>query len=117
MGSPYSAFFLLSIMIGRMVLSSVLFSGSVLMLAAVKPLAASPSCSPEVAKRMVLGIAFAANLGSTWFPISSPLNLITLSTLRQFDHGVELVEWCIISIPASCVILLLTWLLLIAIYR
>merc|ERR1719428_2138859 len=117
MGSPYSAFFLLSIMIGRMVLSSVLFSGSVLMLAAVKPLAASPSCSPEVAKRMVLGIAFAANLGSMWFPISSPLNLITLSILKQFDTSVALGEWCIIAIPVSCVVLLLTWILLAAMFQ
>lgn len=115
-GSADSACFLLSLMLGTMVLSSVLFSGSVLMLAAVRPLAASSTCSPPVAKRIMLGIGFAANLGSMWFPISSPLNLITISILKQFDHSVLMSEWCIISIPVSCLVLFLTWLLLTFLY-
>merc|ERR1719236_244909 len=115
-GSVDSACFLLSLMLGTMVLSSVLFSGSVLMLAAVRPLAASSTCSPPVAKRIILGIGFAANLGSMWFPISSPLNLITLSILKQFDHSVEFTEWCIIAIPVSCVVMFLAWLVLIILY-
>merc|ERR1719261_1968067 len=100
-----------------MVLSSVLFSGSVLMLAAIKPLVASSTCAPVVAKRLILGIGFAANLGSMWFPISSPLNLIVISILKQFDHSVDFSEWCVISIPVSCLILLLTWLMLNILYR
>jgi len=116
-GSVDSACFLLSLMIGTMVLSSVLFSGSVLMLAAIRPLAASSTCSPVIAKRLILGIGFAANIGSMWFPISSPLNLITLSILKQFEHSVEFTEWCIISIPVACVVMLFTWLILIILYR
>lgn len=116
-GSIDSACFLLSLMFGTLALSSVLFSGSVLMIAAVKPLVASSTCSPEVAKRILLGIGFAANLGSMWFPISSPLNLIVISILKQFDHSVDFSEWCVISIPVSCLILLFTWLMLNILYQ
>jgi len=70
-----------------------------------------------VAKRLLLGIAFCANAGSSWFPISSPVNLITISLLKQFDDvKVSLWAWTSAAISISTVVMLFIWIWMLQVF-
>jgi len=105
-----SSCFLLVLMYGTMAMCSVMYSGSIMLLAAIKPFIRDAPA--PVAKRLMLGIAFASNLGSTWLPISSPVNLIAISLLGEFDEEISLYEWVLIAIPVSSLILVGSWMTL-----
>eukprot|EP00438_Fugacium_kawagutii_P022142 Skav230301 [mRNA] locus=scaffold2934:245778:247830:- [translate_table: standard] len=96
-----------------------LCSGSIVVLAALKPLMRQGSepvtlveyvCLEEnVIKRLLLGVAFAANAGSVLLPISSTTTLITLSLLRDFDHRLSLWSWIFVSGPVALLSTMICW--------
>jgi len=102
--------FLLFLMMGSMAMCSVLYSGSIMLLAALRPVV--DQSSPPVAKRILLGVAFASNAGSTWLPISSPVNLIAVALLGEFDTTIEFWEWSLVAVPVSTLVLLGSWFVL-----
>eukprot|EP00927_Polykrikos_kofoidii_P063077 TRINITY_DN5788_c0_g1_i1.p1 TRINITY_DN5788_c0_g1~~TRINITY_DN5788_c0_g1_i1.p1 ORF type:complete len:740 (-),score=142.55 TRINITY_DN5788_c0_g1_i1:25-2244(-) len=112
-----SSLFLLLLMLGGTAACSVLYSGSIMMLAAVKPMLKSSGAErpvPEpIVKRLFLGIAFASNAGSTWLPISSPVNLITIALLEEFDRSISLWSWILVSVPFSTLLIIGAWAVLI----
>jgi len=117
--SVASPVFLILLMLGGMTMCSVLYSGSLVLLTALKPFLADDVCPDQnagVAKRLLLAVAFAANAGSTWLPISSPVNLITISLLREFDHEVPLHSWVFVAAPVGFFTMLGLWPLLLAMY-
>lgn len=81
-----------------------------MLLTAFKPIL--DNSPPPVAKRVRLGIAFASNVGSTWLPISSPVNLIAVSLLDEFDHPVTLFAWTVTAIPVSLLVIAGSWICL-----
>ncbi|CAE7807593.1 PHO91 [Symbiodinium sp. CCMP2456] len=94
--------FLLVIMLSTMAACSVLVSGSIVVLAALKPLLMKRGpgqLEVPVIKRLLLGVAFAANAGSILLPISSPVTLITVSLLRDFACASGIGSWFFISAP------------------
>jgi len=119
--APNSPSFLLLLVMGGMAICSILFSGSLTLLAALKPVIMTPSgkeiVEKNVAKRLLLGIAFCANAGSSWFPISSPVNLITISLLKQFDDvKVSLWAWTSAAISISTVVMLFIWIWMLQVF-
>merc|ERR1719450_1874136 len=96
---------------------SVLYSGSIMLLGALKPfLQKSGRISPPAAKRLMLGVAFASNAGSTWLPISSPVNLIAIQIMEEFDHRISPLAWALVAVPVSTLTMLLTWVALILLF-
>eukprot|EP00439_Symbiodinium_sp_Y106_P061057 s4915_g9.t1 len=111
--------FLLVIMLSTMAACSVLVSGSIVVLAALKPLLMKRGpgqLEVPVIKRLLLGVAFAANAGSILLPISSPVTLITVSLLRDFDHTLSLWSWFFISAPVAVPATVVSWWVLCYLY-
>mmetsp|Transcript_24101 Transcript_24101/g.38288 ORF Transcript_24101/g.38288 Transcript_24101/m.38288 type:complete len:720 (+) Transcript_24101:110-2269(+) len=110
---PDSPYFLLAFMLGGMAMCSVLYSGSLVLLSALRPLilptGAKDPLTPPVAKRLLLAVAFCSNAGSVWLPISSPVNLITVSLLREFEYEVHLTHWVMVAIPVSTIAMIALW--------
>ena len=70
------------------------------------------------AKALLLGLAFACNIGGMMSPISSPQNAVALGFLEQQDpeHVISFVQWLYISIPYCTLGLLGAWLWLWKVY-
>jgi len=103
-----SAAGLLLVMLGTAAGSSILYSCSIMMLTALKPFLEELE-DESIVKRILLSIAFMSNLGSTWLPISSPVNLISISLLRQFDELVSPYRWAAVAMPISLLTIICTW--------
>jgi len=104
--------FLLVMMLSTMTCCSVLVSGSIVVLAAIKPYLMSGATTQmpvNVTKRLLLGVAFAANTGSTLLPISSTVNLILVSLLKEFDHELSLWRWVFMAAPVAILATLGSW--------
>jgi len=118
--APDSKYFLLFLLLGGMAMCSVLYSGSLVLLSALRPLIlpvdGKNALQPGVAKRLLLAVAFCANAGSVWLPISSPVNLITVALLQEFEHDIGLTEWVTVAIPVSTAAVLILWVALLYIY-
>lgn len=112
--SVESPMFLGMLMLGGMAMCSVLYSASLVLLAALKPLLefGVANTNPGVAKRLLLAVAFASNVGSTWLPISSPVNLMAIALLREFDADISLYSWVLVAVPVGTLTILGLWLVL-----
>jgi len=63
---------------------------------------------------MMLGIAYAANIGGTATLIGTPPNVVFAGYIRQtFDYEVSFAGWMLIGVPFAAVLLALTYLLLV----
>eukprot|EP00930_Biecheleria_cincta_P054276 TRINITY_DN4027_c0_g1_i1.p1 TRINITY_DN4027_c0_g1~~TRINITY_DN4027_c0_g1_i1.p1 ORF type:complete len:716 (+),score=117.70 TRINITY_DN4027_c0_g1_i1:57-2204(+) len=104
--------FLLVMMASTALSCSVLCNASIVVLAALKPLLTAQGrqqVSVPVAKRLLLGVAFSSNIGSVLLPISSLVNLITVSLLREFDHKLSLLSWVVTALPIAVLATLACW--------
>eukprot|EP00913_Durusdinium_trenchii_P028246 g26480.t1 len=102
-------------MLCTMTACSVLCSGLIVVLAALKPLMRQ-GLEETAIKRLLLGVAFSANAGSILLPISSTTTLITLSLLRDFDHKLSLVSWIFVSGPVALFGTVLCWWILVKLF-
>ncbi len=68
---------------------------------------------PELAKSLLLGIAYAASIGGLGTPIGTPPNVIFMGVYREHS-GQELsfLQWMAIGIPATVTLLPVAWLVL-----
>mmetsp|Transcript_12199 Transcript_12199/g.22501 ORF Transcript_12199/g.22501 Transcript_12199/m.22501 type:complete len:715 (+) Transcript_12199:52-2196(+) len=114
-----SAVFLLLLMLGTVAVCSVLYSGSIMMLAALKPLLkpkGEQTISANAAKRLLLAVSFASNAGSTLLPISSPVNLIAVGVLSGFEKTIPSAAWTAVALPVAALALCGTWLTLLLLF-
>jgi len=113
--------FLLMMMLGGCLMCSVLYSGSLVLLAALQPVLReglrSGVLTPYDCKRILLGVAFCSNAGSALLPISSPVNLISISLLGDFDYKISLDAWVCIAMPVMMILMTITWAFLQLIYH
>jgi di/tricarboxylate transporter len=118
--SPHDKFFLLFLLLGSMAMCSILYSGSLVLLAALRPIILpvneKDEVAPNIAKRLLLAVAFSANAGSVWLPISSPVNLITMALLQEFDYNIRLIEWIMVSIPFSTITVIMLWFVMLYVF-
>ena len=91
-------------------------AASVLCFSLIAPILKQLSHDHPLAKALVLGIAYAANIGGLSSPISSPQNVIGLGVLRKDRIEVGFIQWLIMAIPTSIAGILLSWLVLIVVF-
>jgi len=113
--------FLLVLLLGGTMLCSILYSGSIVLLVALAPVlqdgVKSGVLAPEAAKRILLSVAIAPNAGSTLLPISSPVTLITVSLLGDFDYAISTHTWVAIAAPVIFLTVFVAWIALLIRYR
>lgn len=71
----------------------------------------------KLGKGMVIGIAYAANVGGMGTPTGTPANPITIAFLRDIV-GIQLsfLDWLLYALPLVIVLIPMIWLMLLAIY-
>lgn len=87
----------------------------VLCFSLMEPVLKSLPHSSSYAKALILGIALSANIGGMLSPISSPQNVIALSTLG--DNSPNWIEWFASAIPIGFLSILCCWFTLMLIYK
>jgi len=118
-----SGWFLLLLMLGTTAVASVLYSASLMLLASLRVFlyqdqegTKSTGVPIPIAKRILLGVAFASNAGSTWLPISSPVNLVAMGLLGNFDKRLTSTEWAAFAVPVATLTVLGSWVALMAVF-
>jgi sodium-dependent dicarboxylate transporter 2/3/5 len=91
-------------------------AASAMMITLVAAMTARIAADEPFKRGMILGVAFAANIGGMGTPIGTPPNAIALSALRQRDINVGFGEWMLIAVPLAIGLLLASWILLLILY-
>lgn len=112
--------FLLLLLFGGMFMCSVLYSGSLVLVAAITPVLRdglrSRVLDANAAKRILLAVGFCANAGSCLLPISSPVGLVTVSLLADFDLKISVNTWAAIAVPVASLTMLATWVIFLIVF-
>lgn len=88
-----------------------------MMLALVIPIAGRLPAGDAYRKALLLSVPFAANVGGLGTPIGSPPNAIAMQYMKQVDLNPGFGMWMLIGVPGVVVMLGLTWLLLLTLYK
>lgn len=112
--------FLFVLIFGGMFMCSVLYSGSLVLLAALEPVLMSAVKSKLIdanaSKRILLAVSFCANAGSCLLPISSPVNLIAVSLLADFGFAISVNTWAAIAVPVAVLTMFGTFLVFLIVF-
>jgi len=88
-----------------------------MMIALVAPILATLAPGERFRKALVLAVAFAANIGGMGTPIGSPPNAVAIGFIRKAGLDISFVQWMVIVVPLMVGLLLLTWVMLYALFR
>lgn len=80
----------------------------------IQPLLRNLPTGSNFATALILGVAFASNLGGMSSPISSPQNIIAIELMTPQPSWIQ---WFIISIPVCCLCAMLIWWFLVTYFK
>lgn len=92
-------------------------AAAALMIAVGLPLVRSLDQGDPMRIGLLLGIPFAANLGGMATPIGTPPNAIAIAALRNAGADVGFLKWMGAALPPTLLLLVLTWLLILLMYK
>lgn len=115
-GSPFV--FMLAVMFLGTFLSALLsnVTAPLLLVEVLKPLLRDMPTDSRYSRAMLLGLAFACNIGGMMTPISSPQNVAALQTLRSQGRDISWSQWLMVSLPFCSLSVVIAWLLLMGVY-
>ncbi len=91
-------------------------AAATMMIAVMLPLTRTLAPQDRFRKAMLLGIAFAANLGGMGTVIGSPPNAIAAGALRDVQN-IDFFGWMLAAVPPAVILVALTWSYLMLRYR
>ncbi len=91
-------------------------AAATMMIAVMTPVLAPLARGDRFRRGMLLGIAFAANIGGMGTVIGSPPNAIAAGALREIDP-IDFFRWMQAAVPPALVTIVLTWAYLLYRYR
>lgn len=83
-----------------------------MMLALATPMLAGMPPGEPFRKALLMGIAFAANIGGMSTPISSPPNAVAMGFLADAGHRIAFLDWMLVAAPLALILTLAAWVLL-----
>lgn len=89
----------------------------ILLLSVVQPVLRELPSGSSYSRAMLVGIAFACNLGGMLTPIASPQNAVALEALQRIGVEISFGAWLRLALPLAQLSLLLIWLLLLVLLR
>jgi sodium-dependent dicarboxylate transporter 2/3/5 len=92
-------------------------AAATMMLAVMLPVVGSLGPQDRFRKAMVLGIAFAANLGGMGTVIGSPPNAIAAGALANIQQPIDFFRWMVAAAPPAVLMVTLVWVYLVYRYR
>jgi sodium-dependent dicarboxylate transporter 2/3/5 len=87
-----------------------------MMFAIVGPIMSKIPDTSTFAKGLALAIPFACNLGGMGTPIGTPPNAIAMEYLNNMGFDISFIDWMLISIPLTVILLFFLWKLLMYLY-
>lgn len=99
--------------VASLIISNV--AAPVLTFSLIQPLLRALSVDHPLAKSLVVGVAYAANVGGLTSPIASPQNLFAMKYLG--DKELTFGQWMAASVPVAILCLITTWVVLRVSYR
>ncbi|MCP5470058.1 MAG: DASS family sodium-coupled anion symporter [Chlamydiales bacterium] len=98
-----------------LLISSAFFSmwisntaAAALMLMLVMPAFHNLETDDPIKRRVILAIAFGANIGGIMTPIGTPPNAIALGILRDFGIEIDFLRWMLYTVPFALILLAVT---------
>jgi phosphate transporter len=90
----------------------------VLLTSLLLPIVRDFGAASPYSRSLLLGLAFACNIGGMMSPISSPQNAIALGYLEQAlpQQAITFSQWLCVSLPFCLLLVLLSWLYLVFIF-
>jgi len=83
-----------------------------MMLSLVKPLVADRPRGERLTQRVILAVAFGANIGGLGTPIGTPPNAIAFGALNAAGYSVSFLSWMLVAVPLAVVLLVVAGVLL-----
>lgn len=111
------------IILGLMVVTAVLSAfmsntaTTAMMMTVILPIVSRIKGNDPVKTGLALSIPFAANIGGIATPIGTPPNAVVIGALNQQGINIPFGEWMIIATPLVVIALILTWLLIMFMFR
>ena len=90
-------------------------AASVLSFGLLQPILRQLPYGHELAKALILSIAYAGNVGGLISPISSPQNIVCQGVLK--DKPIGFLQWMAAAIPTGIASTLTTWFVLITVFK
>lgn len=111
--------FMLAVMMLGVGLSALVsnVTAPLLLAEVLKPLLRDRPTDSRYSRALLLGLAFACNVGGMITPISSPQNVAAIQTLQAAGGNITWAQWLSVSVPFCIVAVLLAWALLMLVYR
>ncbi len=109
------------VLIGVMIVTAVLSmfvsntATATLVLAMLTPLVANLPPDAKTSKALMLGVAFAANLGGMGTIIGTPPNAIAAGLLTG-DDAINFAQWMLLAVPPAILLLTIAWAFLTTLY-
>ncbi len=88
-------------------------AATALMLMLIKPILDHFKQGDRIKQRMVLAVAFGANIGGITTPIGTPPNAIALGILSDYGVNMNFLDWILITLPIVVILLVITTFVLI----
>lgn len=111
------------IVLGLMVVTALLSAfmsntaTTAMMMTVILPIIARIDKSDPLRIGLALSIPFAANIGGIATPIGTPPNAVVIGTLSNQGINIPFGDWMVLATPLVIVVLFLTWLLLLFMFR
>lgn len=83
-----------------------------MMLSLLNPLMIDRPRDDRLAQRLILAVAFGANIGGLATPIGTPPNAIAFGALNAAGYSITFLSWMLVAVPLSATLLICTGLLL-----
>eukprot|EP01104_Vermistella_antarctica_P018473 TRINITY_DN6860_c0_g1_i1.p1 TRINITY_DN6860_c0_g1~~TRINITY_DN6860_c0_g1_i1.p1 ORF type:complete len:557 (+),score=119.60 TRINITY_DN6860_c0_g1_i1:241-1911(+) len=85
-------------------------ASAVLCTSSVLPILHKMPPTSKFPKALLLGIAFANNIGGMTTPIASPQNAIALKWIQYYGYNISFLHWMMVSVPFCISALFMCWL-------
>ena len=111
------------ILLGLMLTSAVLSmwmsntATAAMMIALSLPIMRHIDSDDPYRKALILGIAFACNLGGIGTPIGTPPNAIALKFMADAGIEISFVKWVAMSLPIALLLVVMAWKILIMLFK
>lgn len=111
------------ILLGLMIVTAILSAfmsntaTTAMMMTVVIPLLAKTKAGDPFKVALLLSIPFAANIGGIATPIGTPPNAVVIGALTKGGVDVSFTYWILLALPFVVVMLVLTWLLLLRMFK
>eukprot|EP00927_Polykrikos_kofoidii_P055323 TRINITY_DN49592_c0_g1_i1.p1 TRINITY_DN49592_c0_g1~~TRINITY_DN49592_c0_g1_i1.p1 ORF type:complete len:717 (-),score=97.70 TRINITY_DN49592_c0_g1_i1:80-2230(-) len=111
--------FLFAVMLLGVGLSALVsnVTAPLLLVEVLKPLLRDMPTDSRYSRALLIGLAFACNIGGMTTPISSPQNVAALQTLKAAGGNISWWQWLSVSFPFCIVSVTVAWVLLLLLYQ